>query len=155
MVDFEAFPKKGASGILALFSELSQDLHGKGNEALHQRSGTQRDFDYAAVSAAADGVVLMNYDEHYPGTRNARSGRIAGMVRQKPVQPRRRSAGKADLRDRQLRLRLGAEAGKKKATSPGCRRQRIRAGGVACGARFRRGRGFRLRQPESPFQLPG
>ena len=25
------------------------------------------DFDYAVVAAAEDGVVLMNYDEHYPG----------------------------------------------------------------------------------------
>ena len=32
------------------------------------------EFDYAAISAAADGVVLMNYDEHYPG---AASGPVA------------------------------------------------------------------------------
>ena len=25
------------------------------------------DYDYAAISAAVDGVVIMNYDEHYPG----------------------------------------------------------------------------------------
>ena len=32
------------------------------------------EFDYPAVAAAADGVVLMNYDEHYPG---AASGPVA------------------------------------------------------------------------------
>ena len=32
------------------------------------------EFNYAAVAAAADGVVIMNYDEHYP---NAPSGPVA------------------------------------------------------------------------------
>ena len=32
------------------------------------------EYDYAAIAAAADGVVLMNYDEHYPG---AASGPVA------------------------------------------------------------------------------
>src|SRR6202050_5989502 len=32
------------------------------------------EFDYAAISKPADGVVVMNYDEHYPG---AASGPVA------------------------------------------------------------------------------
>jgi spore germination protein YaaH len=32
------------------------------------------EFDYAAIAAPADGVVVMNYDEHYPG---APSGPVA------------------------------------------------------------------------------
>ena len=32
------------------------------------------EYDYPSIAAAADGVVLMNYDEHYPG---AESGPVA------------------------------------------------------------------------------
>jgi spore germination protein YaaH len=30
-----------------------------------------QEYDYAAVAAQADGVVLMNYDEHYPSPGTA------------------------------------------------------------------------------------
>ena len=67
MVDFEAFPKRGQPGYVALLNELSLDLHGRGMKLYVAVPSHNEDFDYPAVAAAADGVVLMNYDEHYPG----------------------------------------------------------------------------------------
>jgi cellulose synthase/poly-beta-1,6-N-acetylglucosamine synthase-like glycosyltransferase/peptidoglycan/xylan/chitin deacetylase (PgdA/CDA1 family)/spore germination protein YaaH len=67
MVDFEAFPKKGQPGFIALLQELSDDLHAKGMKLYVAAPSHNDEWDYAAVGAAADGVILMNYDEHYPG----------------------------------------------------------------------------------------
>ena len=43
-----------------------------------------KDFDYAAIAARTDGVVLMNYDEHYPRRERAGPGCFAGLVHQEP-----------------------------------------------------------------------
>jgi peptidoglycan-N-acetylglucosamine deacetylase len=67
MLDFEAFPKKGQPGFLDLLKELSADLHAKGMKLYVTVPSHNDEWNYPAVSAAADGVVLMNYDEHYPG----------------------------------------------------------------------------------------
>ncbi|HYL14045.1 MAG TPA: glycosyltransferase [Terriglobales bacterium] len=67
MVDFETFPKSAQPAYLQLLSELSSDLHAKGMKLYVSVPARNEDFDYAAVSNRADGVVLMNYDEHYPG----------------------------------------------------------------------------------------
>ena len=67
MVDFETFPKDGQPGYAALLAELSSDLHGRGMKLYVAVPAKNDEFDYRAVAAAADGVVLMNYDEHYPG----------------------------------------------------------------------------------------
>ncbi len=67
MVDFEAFPASGQSGYVALLKELSADLHGRGLKLYVAVPPHNEEFDYVSISAAADGVVLMNYDEHYPG----------------------------------------------------------------------------------------
>ena len=67
MVDFESFPKKGQVGYVALLNELSSDLHAKGMKLYVSVQVRNADFDYKAISAAADGVVIMNYDEHCPG----------------------------------------------------------------------------------------
>jgi cellulose synthase/poly-beta-1,6-N-acetylglucosamine synthase-like glycosyltransferase/spore germination protein YaaH/peptidoglycan/xylan/chitin deacetylase (PgdA/CDA1 family) len=67
MVDFESFPKKGQVGYVALLRELSSDLHARGMKLYVSVQVRNEDYDYAAISAAADGVVIMNYDEHYPG----------------------------------------------------------------------------------------
>src|ERR1700693_5933731 len=74
MVDFEAFPKVGQPGYVALLNELSSDLHGRGMKLYVSVPSHNEEFDYGAVAGAADGVVLMNYDEHYPG---AASGPVA------------------------------------------------------------------------------
>src|SRR6266852_4080566 len=67
MIDFEAFPQRGQRGYVALLNELSSDLHARGMKLYVAVPSHNEDFDYPAVAAAADGVVLMNYDEHYPG----------------------------------------------------------------------------------------
>jgi len=67
MVDFEAFPPNGQAGYKTFLSELSGDLHARGMKlyvAVPPHSG---EYDYPAIASAADGVVIMNYDEHYPG----------------------------------------------------------------------------------------
>ncbi|HKH99550.1 MAG TPA: glycosyltransferase [Candidatus Sulfotelmatobacter sp.] len=74
MVDFETFPAKGQPGYKALLNELSADLHTRGMKLYVAVPPHNSEYDYAAVAAAADGVVLMNYDEHYPG---ATSGPVA------------------------------------------------------------------------------
>ena len=66
MVDFEDFPKAAQTGYVALLNELSQDLHARGLKLYVSVPAANQDFNYAATAAAADGVVLMNYDEHYP-----------------------------------------------------------------------------------------
>jgi len=67
MIDFESFPKKGQTGYVALLEELSADLHAKGMKLYVSVQIRNEDYDYRAISAAADGVVIMNYDEHFPG----------------------------------------------------------------------------------------
>src|SRR6202142_576098 len=67
MIDFESFPKKGQPGYVALLKELSSDLHARGMKLYVSVQVRNSDYDYAAISAAVDGVVIMNYDEHYPG----------------------------------------------------------------------------------------
>ncbi len=67
MIDFESFPKKAQPGYVSLLNELSSDLHAKGLKLYVSVQVRNEDFDYKAISAAADGVVIMNYDEHFPG----------------------------------------------------------------------------------------
>ena len=67
MIDFESFPKKGQPGYVALLNELSSDLHANGMKLYVSVQVRNEDFDYKAISAAVDGVVIMNYDEHFPG----------------------------------------------------------------------------------------
>jgi cellulose synthase/poly-beta-1,6-N-acetylglucosamine synthase-like glycosyltransferase/peptidoglycan/xylan/chitin deacetylase (PgdA/CDA1 family)/spore germination protein YaaH len=66
MIDFETFSKKGQPGYLALLRELSDDLHGRGMKLYVSVQARNQDYDYPGVAAQVDGVVLMNYDEHYP-----------------------------------------------------------------------------------------
>jgi peptidoglycan-N-acetylglucosamine deacetylase len=67
MVDFESFPKNGQRGYVALLRELASDLHSKGMKLYVSVQVRNEDYDYKAISSAVDGVVIMNYDEHYPG----------------------------------------------------------------------------------------
>jgi cellulose synthase/poly-beta-1,6-N-acetylglucosamine synthase-like glycosyltransferase/peptidoglycan/xylan/chitin deacetylase (PgdA/CDA1 family)/spore germination protein YaaH len=67
MVDFETLPKAAQPGYVAVLRELSQDLHAKGLKLYVSLQVRNPDYDYPAIVAAVDGVVVMNYDEHYPG----------------------------------------------------------------------------------------
>ena len=66
-LDIEAFPESSRPDYLALVQELSADLHGKGLKLYISVPVIDKDFDYAAVAHNADGIILMNYDEHFPG----------------------------------------------------------------------------------------
>src|SRR6202041_2909182 len=68
MVDFESFPASGQPGYVALLKELSSDLHERGMKLYVAVPSHNGEFDYPAGAASADGVVLMNYDEHFPGS---------------------------------------------------------------------------------------
>ena len=74
LIDFEAFPASGQAGYVALLQELSGDIHPRGMKLYVAIPPHNEEFDYQSIAAAADGVVLMNYDEHYPG---AASGPVA------------------------------------------------------------------------------
>ncbi len=67
MVDFEDLPNKTQPYFVDLMNEISADLHAKGMKLYVSVPAGNGDFDYAAVAKAADGVVVMNYDEHYSG----------------------------------------------------------------------------------------
>jgi peptidoglycan-N-acetylglucosamine deacetylase len=66
MIDFETLPRKAQPGYLALLKELSEDLHAKGMKLYVSVQARNQEYDYAALASHVDGVVLMNYDEHYP-----------------------------------------------------------------------------------------
>ena len=68
------FPPSGQAGYVALLQKLSGDLHARGLKLYVAVPPHSNEYNYPAIAAAADGVVLMNYDEHYPG---AASGPVA------------------------------------------------------------------------------
>ncbi|HKW16054.1 MAG TPA: glycosyltransferase [Terriglobales bacterium] len=67
IVDFEEFPPKAQPRFVDLLNGLSSDLHSKGMKLYVSLPANDPDFDYRAIGKAADGVVLMNYDEHFGG----------------------------------------------------------------------------------------
>ena len=71
MIDFETLGRNAQPGYLALLRELSDDLHAKGMKLYVSIQARNQEYDYAAVASRVDGVVLMNYDEHYPSPGTA------------------------------------------------------------------------------------
>ncbi len=66
-LDIEAFPETSRGDYKLLVQELYADLQAKGLKLYIAVPVNDRQFDYAGVSQFADGLILMNYDEHYPG----------------------------------------------------------------------------------------
>ncbi len=64
MIDFEDFAKNAQPGYLALLTELGTDFHKRGLKLYVSVPARDKDFNYAAIAAQVDGVVLMNYDEN-------------------------------------------------------------------------------------------
>jgi cellulose synthase/poly-beta-1,6-N-acetylglucosamine synthase-like glycosyltransferase/spore germination protein YaaH/peptidoglycan/xylan/chitin deacetylase (PgdA/CDA1 family) len=73
-LDFEEIPVDAMPGYRALVSELAQDLHSGGKKLYLSVPAQNTDFDYEHVAKDSDGLILMNYDEHYPG---AEAGPVA------------------------------------------------------------------------------
>jgi cellulose synthase/poly-beta-1,6-N-acetylglucosamine synthase-like glycosyltransferase/peptidoglycan/xylan/chitin deacetylase (PgdA/CDA1 family)/spore germination protein YaaH len=66
-LDLEEFPVSAQPGYRALIEELATDLHAKGMKLYIAVYAHNEDFDYAYMAKFADGLILMNYDQHYPG----------------------------------------------------------------------------------------
>ncbi len=63
-IDLEEIPLTAQPGFLALIRELGQDLHARGMKLYVNVPVADKDFDYPGLADAADGLVLMNYDQH-------------------------------------------------------------------------------------------
>ena len=66
-LDIEAFPETSRDDYRALVQELYDDLHAKGLKLYIAVPVNDKTFDYAAIAQISDGLILMNYDQHYPG----------------------------------------------------------------------------------------
>ena len=66
-LDIEAFPESSRADYRQLVQELYDDLHAKGMKLYIAVPVNDRTFDYSAIAKISDGLILMNYDQHYPG----------------------------------------------------------------------------------------
>lgn len=66
-LDFEGFPLSAQPGYRSLVQEISGDLHARGMKLYLSVPAKNEDFDYVFMSKYADGLILMNYDQHFPG----------------------------------------------------------------------------------------
>ncbi|HEU5453636.1 MAG TPA: glycosyltransferase [Terriglobales bacterium] len=67
ILDFESFPRTAQPGFRQLVSELYDDLHARGMKLHVSVPVNDDDFDYKYLAAHSDGLVVMNYDEHFAG----------------------------------------------------------------------------------------
>jgi cellulose synthase/poly-beta-1,6-N-acetylglucosamine synthase-like glycosyltransferase/peptidoglycan/xylan/chitin deacetylase (PgdA/CDA1 family)/spore germination protein YaaH len=67
-LDFEEIPYPAQPGLLALIRELRSDFAPHGWKLYANVPPDNRDFDFAALSADLDGLILMNYDQHNQNT---------------------------------------------------------------------------------------
>jgi cellulose synthase/poly-beta-1,6-N-acetylglucosamine synthase-like glycosyltransferase/peptidoglycan/xylan/chitin deacetylase (PgdA/CDA1 family)/spore germination protein YaaH len=74
-LDIEGFGEEAQPGYRALIAELASDLHQHNQKLYLSVPAANPDFDYVYLSKYADGLILMNYDQHYPG---GPPGAIAG-----------------------------------------------------------------------------
>src|SRR5271166_4140241 len=66
-LDIEAFPESSREDYRALVQELYDDLHAKGMKLYVAVPVNDKTFDYPGIAKISDGLILMNYDQHYPG----------------------------------------------------------------------------------------
>ena len=66
-LDFEGFPRSAQPGFRQLVDELHADLQSKGMKLQVAVPVNDDDFDYGYLAANSDGLILMNYDEHFMG----------------------------------------------------------------------------------------
>jgi spore germination protein YaaH len=63
-LDLEEIPLQAQPGFRALVDELGQDLHARGLKLYVNVPVSDKDYDYPRLAASADGLVIMNYDQH-------------------------------------------------------------------------------------------
>ncbi len=66
-LDIEAFPETSRGDYHTLVQELYDELHAKGMKLYIAVPVNDKTFDYSAIAQISDGLILMNYDQHYPG----------------------------------------------------------------------------------------
>jgi cellulose synthase/poly-beta-1,6-N-acetylglucosamine synthase-like glycosyltransferase/spore germination protein YaaH/peptidoglycan/xylan/chitin deacetylase (PgdA/CDA1 family) len=66
-LDIEAFPETSRNDYRQLVQELYDDLHANGLKLYIAVPVNDRTFDYPNIAKISDGLILMNYDQHYPG----------------------------------------------------------------------------------------
>jgi len=66
-LDIEAFPDNSRGDYKQLVKELYGDLQARGLKLYIAVPVNDRQFDYSGIAQLSDGLILMNYDEHYPG----------------------------------------------------------------------------------------
>ena len=74
-LDIEAFPETSRGDYKALVQELYSDLQARGLRLYIAVPVNDKQFDYSAIAQVSDGLILMNYDQHYPG---GTPGAVAG-----------------------------------------------------------------------------
>ncbi|MDE1156265.1 MAG: glycosyltransferase [Acidobacteriaceae bacterium] len=73
--DFQSIPPEAQSGFRALVASIYDDLHARNLRLYITVPVGDADYDYSYLAQHADGLVLMNYDQHQSGTQ---PGAIAG-----------------------------------------------------------------------------
>ena len=66
-LDFEGFPQSAQPGFRQLVDELHSALQSKGMKLHVAVPVGDDDFEYPYLAAHSDGLILMNYDEHFQG----------------------------------------------------------------------------------------
>ena len=66
-LDIEAFPDNSRGDYKQLVQELYSDLQARGLKLYIAVPVNDKQFDYSGIANSSDGLILMNYDEHYPG----------------------------------------------------------------------------------------
>jgi cellulose synthase/poly-beta-1,6-N-acetylglucosamine synthase-like glycosyltransferase/peptidoglycan/xylan/chitin deacetylase (PgdA/CDA1 family) len=66
IIDFEEVGPHSQPGYNALIGDLSNDLHARGMKLYVAAPAHNEDFNYKFLAAQTDGIVIMNYDEHFP-----------------------------------------------------------------------------------------
>ena len=74
-LDIEAVPETSRNDYHALVQELYDDLRARGMKLYIAVPVNDKEFDYAGIAEISDGLILMNYDQHYPG---GEPGAVAG-----------------------------------------------------------------------------
>jgi cellulose synthase/poly-beta-1,6-N-acetylglucosamine synthase-like glycosyltransferase/spore germination protein YaaH/peptidoglycan/xylan/chitin deacetylase (PgdA/CDA1 family) len=67
-LDFESIPTKQQPAYRTLVGELYDDLHARGMKLHLSVPVADDDFNYGFLAAHSDGLVLMDYDEHFGGS---------------------------------------------------------------------------------------
>jgi cellulose synthase/poly-beta-1,6-N-acetylglucosamine synthase-like glycosyltransferase/peptidoglycan/xylan/chitin deacetylase (PgdA/CDA1 family) len=74
-LDIEAFPETSRNDFRQLVQELYDELHAKGLKLYIAVPVNDRASNFADIANISDGLILMNYDQHFPG---GNPGPVAG-----------------------------------------------------------------------------